>query len=760
MSRRDLLSETTVHAAFAGIVLLTLLAALGPLATDDLWWHLSLGRLYAESGPWLDGDPRLHSAAGAPHPNAWLFDLALYGMERLAGLNALRGVHAGLVGVILLVAWRLLRRVSGSRLVASLGSGAFAVLAMYRLLQLRPSLATILITLLLLGRIFELRERRAPRRALAACALCALWANLHPGFVLGPVLFGVAAGGCLVVPLVTDPSRAKELRGPAARLALTGLLALVATGFNPDAFGAHANYLGAGAESAAEAFVVDEWKAFPAFALPLSNVPPTPAAWAGFWLLLLATPAAALHASLRRGPRPGRITGRAMDDDDRTTTTTPRARRPDPVLLALAGPGLLAPFLAIRFLWLAILPLLLLASMAGDGEAEQHASRRGGKWMAAIAALALLAAVPTASAWRILSPRLERAAYGDAYDADRYYAHAVWFLADTGVEGRLYHPYFMGGFLEYWLGPRLRMMVDGSLNFPHATLEDYSRIQTFSPDEDGGDPRRLLDRHGIDFFVGVGLPIEPRPGRPWRYTTTHLARSTDWMLVYRGLRSAVYMRRAPRNEANLDRIADWYARAGVPFDRQQGIDVRSVLDRSTGWAIENGMAPIDYPQLVAAAERARPRMRAIARDRLAWTWAALGLYAQALDLDASVATEPSASRRAFENARHRRRIWCLLALDRRQDLLDAAEALESDASATAASPGVDAETALVATARRYAGIEDPLERDRLAATWTPLSSVEGGQIRRVERSAPARRSRVDGPDHSGSQWNRSPSPAR
>ncbi|MGH7337293.1 MAG: hypothetical protein ACREI7_06940, partial [Myxococcota bacterium] len=81
------------------------MAAAQPLIAEDTWWHLAIGRVYAASGPWLDADPFLFTAAGPPAPAAWLFDVALHAVERSLGFTGLRALHALLAAAILAAAW-------------------------------------------------------------------------------------------------------------------------------------------------------------------------------------------------------------------------------------------------------------------------------------------------------------------------------------------------------------------------------------------------------------------------------------------------------------------------------------------------------------------------------------------------------------------------------------------------------------------------------------------------------------------------------
>ena len=49
------------------LVLMVLLLAGAPIYTDDLWWHLKAGEMYATEGPWPEADWMLHTASdGAP----------------------------------------------------------------------------------------------------------------------------------------------------------------------------------------------------------------------------------------------------------------------------------------------------------------------------------------------------------------------------------------------------------------------------------------------------------------------------------------------------------------------------------------------------------------------------------------------------------------------------------------------------------------------------------------------------------------------
>ena len=101
-----------------------LLVAVGqPIITDDLWWHLALGRAFAAHGPVA----RRRSAAVRAGRPALARVVArrrrARGRRARGGLpRAARAARGESVAAILALAWSLLRRASGSRAIASLGT--------------------------------------------------------------------------------------------------------------------------------------------------------------------------------------------------------------------------------------------------------------------------------------------------------------------------------------------------------------------------------------------------------------------------------------------------------------------------------------------------------------------------------------------------------------------------------------------------------------------------------------------------------------
>ena len=227
--------------------------------------------------------------------------------------------------------------------------------------------------------------------------------------------------------------------------------------------------------------------------------------------------------------------------------------------------------------------------------------------------------------------------YREPYRASKYFGHAMWFLEDTGVEGRIYNDYLLGGFMSFWLAPELRMASSGTMNVEREAMEANFAIGSRAPQREGESYEALLDRQGLDLFLGVGLPVRGGPGRPVPSTVRHLEHVSGWMLVFRNLRSSVYLRRNERNVANLERIAAYYQLAGVPFDRERGFEPERVILGAPAWASSHGVVPSGFSEFVDAVRRDRALSR-LGDDihRLAILYATLGLYERALEVDRSI----------------------------------------------------------------------------------------------------------------------------
>ncbi|MBY0402049.1 hypothetical protein K2X89_17275, partial [Myxococcota bacterium] len=226
--------------------LATAILAGQPIFANDTWIHLALGEAFVAEGPWLAADPHLFAAPGPPSPNSWLGSVAIYETWSIFGFTGLRILHAVVVLGLLALVWRLVRRAGASAGLASAAVVAFASLATYRLVQLRPDLFTMAATLALFPLLFEMRSGPGGRRIAAAALLGALWSNVHAGFVLGPILVLGASAATAIASLSPeraatdgDAGRVAMERGRALRLGLAGIAMAIGSLANPQGLGAH-----------------------------------------------------------------------------------------------------------------------------------------------------------------------------------------------------------------------------------------------------------------------------------------------------------------------------------------------------------------------------------------------------------------------------------------------------------------------------------------------------------------------------------------
>lgn len=651
--------EWVAHVCIAIAAILMLVAAGQPIFTDDTWLHLALGRAFARFGPWLSDDPLLANPLGPPMSAAWLMDVVLHAIRSVAGFQSLRALHVVAVGAIIAFAWSLLRRASGSRAVASALGIAFVGFAAYRLVQLRPHLFSMLATLLLYRLLLEHREPPSARRIVAACAVMAVWANAHAAFLLGPILvLGSAAALALAAWGGAVGAGANALRR-ARTLGIAGVAALLASLLNPHGTHPHLAWFVAGRDTPELARVGDEWMPLHLFQLPYESLPPSMLAFALFWCLLVATPLIGVWA----WRRPVSI-GQELGGDASV----------DPVRIALALAGLAASLVAVRFLWLMIFPLLLVAAYVRVRSTCMAGRPTRGALALAWAGLAcvLLMGFVRWGEWPRFSQVVPRALaeYARPYRAEKYMAHGAWLLADAGVTGTAFAEYHMGGFLGYWLAPGVRTLINGTLNVPADVIESNLPLRERRGREPGERFEALLDRHGVDIFMGMRLPMVPPPGRPWFYTTGHLERTPGWIPIYRDLASAIYLRDVERNAENLRRITQYYAEQKVPFDPQSGFDPWDVVQANLDWAIAHGMVPASIEGTTTALYGSDPAVRTRARRYLSAVYVSLGAYEPSVRFDRKLleADERDVPAR-------RRLVWALLRTGRFDEAARVAEPL-------------------------------------------------------------------------------------
>ncbi len=650
------------------VAALILYLAGAPIYTDDLWWHVKIGESYANEGPWPAAEPLLHTAhQDAPVQHEWLFGVAVYGVERAFGLHGLRALHALLAGSILWLAWSLFARASRWPLAACAATTGFALLAWWRLVQLRPDLVSIGATFLLFRLL--LRSRRPPswRRIVAALVLLVVWANTHSLFALGlALLFAALLSDLLLIGQARRAARSgrpvveeqRIARQRALRLGVALGFGTLATLLNPRGSAQHLTFFTSSQNTAIWA-ISDEWIPFHPLDWSGAGFAGNPLTWSVADAAILAFLLTALFGWIRFLREPGRDTIEGTD----------------PAYLGLALASLVAIAVSMRFLWMGAFVLLYLLRAQDRLVAARPALRSPLGWILALVSLLAALAYPIAGGFGgigSLVPRTVSAYLDQPYVTGKYYSEGARFLRSTGLRGKLFNNYWLGGFLAYWLAPELRTYVDGRVeHYPPEVLEEVRAVTRRRGTHPGEDHLDLLARRGVDVFYGVGTPPRASGLYAGVYNAANLERAPDWLLVSRSIDHAIYLRRGARNLENLERVADYYEREGVPFSRERGLDPAELIRARPDWAAAHRMVPIDYPSLLAALESPDPDERFEALSRLGPTYALLGAYEPGLALE-----RQASELRPKAGAPLRRQVYDLLRLDRSSEALSAARRLE------------------------------------------------------------------------------------
>ena len=575
------------HVSLAAVTLMLVAAALmtvlagAPPYTEDLWWHLAAGEHYLREGLWPATDPLLHTGRdGGPVQHEWLFGVAVALWEHALGFHGLRLLHAGLGVAVLWALWALLRRRGLTAAAAALTVSVFILLAWPRLLQLRPDLASMLGVLAVGGLLLApAGETPSWRRVLVATTLFAVWANVHSLFLVGVNLVVAALLGVVLAMLLArglavpaDP----RLPGHGVRLAVAIAAALVAALANPRGIHQHLTFFTSSAETAVW-YITDEWSHFNPLDWTANHESVSLPRWLAMNVVMLAFLMVAVWRGLRLARAPSASALREFDC----------------VGFGLGLAALVAILVSIRFLWMAFLPLAWLLARRDAGQAQRP--------LPAVAAGAgtLLVLVLFARGSGVLN---FAARYGPApgdylalgYASHKFHAEGADFLGRSGVTGRLFNGYAMGGFLGYWLAPGLRTFIDSRTeHYDYDVYLDYSAVLELRGARKGETVLDVLDRRRVDVYLGMGFPGWWRGIR----TVSHLHGVEGWRLVARSYRHSVYLRTGAAGAANLERVAAFYDREGVPFDPDTGFDPGRVIAERPDWAEAHALIPRGFARL-------------------------------------------------------------------------------------------------------------------------------------------------------------------
>lgn len=612
-----------------------------PLQTPDLWFHLKTGEMYLQEGLWPEADPMLFTGLpGGPVQHEWLFEVVVHAIDRNLGFQGLRAAHVLLVLTTLALLARVLRRAAGSWPLAAAGGALFVALAAQRLMQFRPDLWTIPATILLYAWfIGDSAARPRVRVLLLAAPLFCVWANSHSLAVIGVALLAAATLGAALAWGIVRGTLAAPADAARQRLVwLASVLgaAVLASLLHPRGYHQLLTFAESSNDTAVTE-IADEWTPFN-FLLPGGA---RPLAWAAADLVLVAFACSAWLQlrGLRREP------------------SVQQLERFDPVGFIVAAAACGPMLISVRYLWLGWLPLVY----------ALRALREYELWpLAKPACLLLVAAVccafPSGYGFRAEladSPRTLAGYLATPINRRALADESVQFLRAVDAEGRIFSPYLLGSYIGYSLSPRVRTFIDSRTeHYARQVFDDWHAITSGA-----GDYVRALDEYGVDIFFATGMP-----GFPYDtpYTLNLLEHAPGWVMVFRNMGQALYLRNHDKNRDNMQRVAAYYAKLGIPYDAARGLDVGQVLNTRLDWAIAQHIVPARLPELEQHTREGSPAARAAASIELADTLYAAGAFRAAANYAKQAIPNAADPARALQLALH--------ALQRANEL-PAAEAL-------------------------------------------------------------------------------------
>jgi len=160
-SRADRLLPAVLFVVFA-------LAAIAPIRSYDLFWHLASGRWIVEHRALPLMDPFALGSDREPWINgSWLAQVALYGAHAIVGIDGLSVLRGVLAACVFFLAAR-----------QSIPLAALAFAGAMPLFDMRPaSIAALFVVLALTS-----------RKPIAHLLIAILWINVHPSALLAPLI--------------------------------------------------------------------------------------------------------------------------------------------------------------------------------------------------------------------------------------------------------------------------------------------------------------------------------------------------------------------------------------------------------------------------------------------------------------------------------------------------------------------------------------------------------------------------------------------
>ncbi len=505
---------------------------LTPMELGDVWWHLSTGEWIMENMALPGQDPfSIASDLSRDHSltlkGFWLSQIIFHMVERLSGLIGLISLKSALFTAAAFVMWKGARQ-QGASFALAYVSVIPAILVFTFYDETRPQTFSILfaaIALLVLekarkpGLRFRFGEMDIKREDhgyvkkpwfLILVPLMPLWANMHPGFVIGLGFIVLYAGEHIIVSL-----KNKHLGINGTFIAVCAA-AVALSALNPNGYEALSSTISMLSRSAQGTVTIHEHLGVSQFVSRTGE---------SSLMVLFAALAVGGIASFALKRRSLDLLHILM-------------------FLSLAGlslvtfrAGLFFAITSAHIIGYNLSGMNILGVKNNGPEQYEDSSSFSHKSSIAVIICLLIASAALVSTRSFIA----RGIMSPGIFPDK----AASFIESTSAPSNLYHPYEWGGYLIWRLYPRYRTFIDGRALIP---LSEHFEVQNA-----GNRWAEILESKNISTVLF--WPILPLKKRVPPIVFA-LARSSGWRAVYWDTRSLVFVR-TEHAKTPLGRYAVW-----------------------------------------------------------------------------------------------------------------------------------------------------------------------------------------------------------
>jgi len=487
---------------FLAVTLIFLvLVSLFPIRSNDIWWHLAVGKKLIQSHAFITKDPFTFTVTGSPWvPHSYLAGIVFYLVHQIGSIPGLILCRAVLVLAVFLLLFRILKRAS----VPFLAAAPFiflGVLVMQTRFLVRPHLFEYVFIMLLLGFLLSSKKRSGIRFYLPPILIQVLWVNTHPSFYIGPLIVFLFAVGEYLSGVfargdktAAKNGRASDRSAPADAVPAAGrsplvilfLLLIAASFINPSPGAFVLQPLGGEQRELVTRYTI-EWRS------PF-DAAVREGAFHPYYEIFLALALITIVLSLVQ-------------------------KRFGAVLLVVLFA--LLSLRAHRFrveMVLVTLPFLLIAlkEAANAPRVRRRIYGRGGRTAPAVKVISVLLVALLVFFGR------DRFVFGWTISA-RHPEKAMNFIRDENIAHRPFQTIGFGSYLLWKLYPERRSFIDGR-NFNAGLYKDFIACQTNVTGF-----QRVIEKYRLDAFL---LPVPGRSDAGIRNLHTALDRYDQWSLVH------------------------------------------------------------------------------------------------------------------------------------------------------------------------------------------------------------------------------------